>query len=205
MSIIGKNITLSTTGTLPPYTKYTFNTSNGQLSGISFVGYTILPPYSLGGRQVGGLMISTYDFSNSPNLKTICDYGFCMFSTSGRTGVSVSFPNSIEYIGDYGIASVILSGSGNPLGNLNVTSLPNNLQHLGAYGMAGQRNSTLSTLPNNLSYIGDYAFKNCKNITLSALPASVAFLGEGAFNYCTAIISMDLSATSLTIIPRYCF
>ena len=64
---------------------------------------------------------------------------------------------------------------------------------------------TAVELPNTITTLAHYAFYNCKQLESINFPSSLSTIGESCFEHCSSIHSVDLSKTSVEVIPSSCF
>lgn len=94
---------------------------------------------------------------------------------------SVELPDSLAYIGEFGLA---FSGEW----VLKNKKLPKNLVSIGAYAFTGARIYNME-LPDCLEKIGTHAFADCSAIEeqVVCIPESVVYLGREPFYECPRI------------------
>lgn len=119
--------------------------------------------------------------------------------------VSVTIPNSVNYIGEQaffgciGLTSIVVE-SGNPKydsrDNCNalIETASNTL-------ISGCKNTAI---PNSIITIGDYAFAYCTGLTSIDIPNSVTSIGSRAFSDCWSLTSITIP-NSVTTIGDYAF
>ena len=64
---------------------------------------------------------------------------------------------------------------------------------------------TAVELPNTITTLAHYVFYNCKQLETINFPSSLSTIGESCFEHCSSIHSVDLSKTSVEVIPSSCF
>ncbi|MCD8317394.1 MAG: leucine-rich repeat protein, partial [Paraprevotella sp.] len=169
--------------------------------------------------------LKTVDFSHSPRLISIGDYGFYITSLDS---LDLSYCPKIQDLGTgtfqsiSTLKSVNLSGcaSLSQLGTdlfYNCSALENvdlsgcsNLTTIGSSAFSSctsLKNSDFTALP-NLTDIGDYAFQSCstlEKIDFSQCP-NLSTIGKSVFFDCSALKSIDFSGcTRLTSIGSFSF
>ena len=64
---------------------------------------------------------------------------------------------------------------------------------------------TAVELPNTITTLANFVFYNCKQLESINFPSSLSTIGKGCFEHCSSIHSVDLSKTSVDVIPSSCF
>ncbi len=127
--------------------------------------------------------------------------------------VSVTLPNSIEYIGEYafsGCSSLssinipesvysIEQGAFSNCPKLTSIDIPNSVTKLEANAFAGCSSLSSVRLSNSIRSIGNSAFKGCESLTSIVIPASVTSIGDNAFHACSELTSIRLPNSLKTI------
>jgi hypothetical protein len=113
---------------------------------------------------------------------------------------SISFPNSLLYIGDFAFYSCYF-------GALEDLALPNSLITIGERAFANCNSFTGSLIiPNSVTTIGKYAFSDCNGFTGNlTIPNSVTSIGEWAFYNCNGFTGELVIPNSLTKIENASF
>lgn len=155
----------------------------------------------LGNTLVGykGTLPNNYSIVIPSNIKSIAGNAFNPYYSGQSSGsiASITFPNSLEYIGD------------NAFHDLNITTLtlPSSLKGIGSYAFYGNLFSTV-TLPNNIEYIGISAFGQCGSLTTIYYNAINANENDlillSPFNNCSNFTSLYIGS-SVQKIPAYIF
>ncbi len=155
----------------------------------------------LGNTLVGykGTLPNNYSIVIPSNIKSIAGNAFNPYSSGQSSGsiASITFPDSLEYIGD------------NAFHELNITSLtlPNSLKGIGSFAFYGNLFSTI-TIPNNIEYIGISAFGQCGSLTTVYYNAINANEDElsilSPFYNCSNFTSLHIGST-VQKIPAYIF
>jgi hypothetical protein len=133
--------------------------------------------------------------------------GMNVFANCSTLTTLNELPNTIEYIGDFG-----LFGCCNGL-----TKLPDNLKYIGSNAFVqkiitgiGDATQTpvfavLSSLPSGLTYIGDEAFSNCTGVAISEIPNGVTEIGKYAFYQCTGLQKTLTMGANITALKQEAF
>lgn len=155
----------------------------------------------LGNTLVGykGTLPNNYSIVIPSNIKSIAGNAFNPYYSGQSSGsiVSITFPDSLEYIGD------------NAFHELNITSLtlPNSLKGIGSHAFYGNLFSTI-TIPNNIEYIGISAFGQCGSLTTVYYNAINANENDelllSPFYNCSNFTSLHIGSSVQTI-PAYIF
>ncbi len=155
----------------------------------------------LGNTLVGykGTLPNNYSIVIPSNIKSIAGNAFNPFFHSGQSFgsiASITFPNSLEYIGD------------NAFHDLDMTTLtlPNSLKGIGHNAFSGNLFSSIS-IPNNIEYIGGDAFGYCGSLTTvyyNAINANENELFLSPFFNCSNFTSLYIGS-SVQKIPAYIF
>jgi hypothetical protein len=120
-------------------------------------------------------------------------FGTEMFSGCSRL-TSVSLPSTLKALSEKAFYSCTL---------LTSLTLPSSLESIGG-SVLYNAGVTSMTLPNTLTTLATMAFSYSK-LTSIVLPASVTTLNLQAISYCSNLISVDLSALTLTDLGDYAF
>ncbi len=168
-------------------------------------------------------------FNGCESLKTVTipegvekigSYAFC-----GNALESIVIPNSVTSIGDNAfsycsmLASVTLSNNLTqiPEDLLEATAFYNNSDnwengalYVGTYLIAyNDLNATSYEIKDGTTIIADYAFGKWggtrPKLTEIIVPSSIKYIGKNAFYVCYDLRTMDLSATSITVLNSYTF
>ncbi len=137
-------------------------------------------------------------------------FALCSFS-------SITFPSSLQSIGDYAFDNAVAGAITIPEGvksigeraflkcvGFSTLQLPNSLTSLGVYAFSGCSKLTTLTLGSGLSSMGTSAFEDCSLLSSVNIPVGVTSIGERAFAYCDALTSITLPE-GLTNIGRSAF
>ena len=127
--------------------------------------------------------------------------------------VSVTLPNSIEYIGksafsgcsslsSINIPESVISieqGAFSNCPKLTSIDIPNSVTRLDACAFENCWSLSSVRLSNSIRSIGNSAFKGCESLTSIVIPASVTSIGDNAFNGCSHLSSVDISNSVTSI------
>lgn len=107
---------------------------------------------------------------------------------------SVSLPNTITKIGNYGFFMTY---------KLKELDIPNGVTTIGnnAFGQSGIEKLTL---PDTITTIGEYAFSQCKSLAEIKLPTNLTTLGAGCFNECVLLKQIEMP-DSISVIGNETF
>ena len=154
--------------------------------------------------------IDDYAFSNNKNLiNIIISPGITslmnkdnimsqgLFENCGNGEVvSVSFPSSLEYIGDETFSNTYVTNL--DFGSLNLKGINKD-----AFSTSKEKKVSNFNLPNTLTYIGDNAFKN-NNISIVTIPKEVKHIDSYAF-YKSGIKSLVINSDKDLVVKNSAF
>lgn len=154
---------------------------------------------------------SVSDGSRSYKVTRIGDYAF----DQHKEVTSVSFPNTLEYMGFcsfrycYGLTSVTIPASLKELSSSNFSQCINlesvtiasgsKLTKVGEAAFYNCNKLPSITLPSTVKEIGPWAFHNCTSFTSFTLPSSLEIIRYGAFHDCKNITSITIPSKVTTI------
>ena len=162
--------------------------------------------------------LTSINLQDLTNLIEICTQAFY----NCYNLISVSFPNSLKYIGPSAFQgcttlssitipdSLVEIGSDAFYGCSALSSVlindSSNLQIIGSYAFQNCSKLVNVILPEGLLKIGDYAFSNCSALSSIDIPDSLIEIGKNAFDDCSALSSVLINDSSnLQIIGSYAF
>ena len=137
--------------------------------------------------------IGKYAFSGNELESIILPEGLLNIDTRAFSGEgnlrSVTFPNSLQTIGDYAFCWC---------GFTNLT-LPDNVTNIGEGAFWYCYELTSVTLPQHLEVIGTSAFADCQKLTEIIIPDHVVTINDWAFDQCTSLSSVVIGSSVTSI------
>ena len=137
-------------------------------------------------------VVAAADFKNATKIADASSSTSGVFYGSKDTLISVSFPSTLETIGNYSF-----NNCKNLTGNL---TIPNSVTTIGQSAFYGCSRFTGSlTIPNSVTTIGNSAFSGCRSFTGNlTIGNSVTTIGNGAFGGCSGFTGSLTIPNSVT-------
>lgn len=108
---------------------------------------------------------------------------------------SISIPNSVTRIGEYGLSDGI---------NLESIVMTNSLTRIGDFAFSRCNRIQSIIIPNSVTDIGCYAFNACENLSTIILSDSLKIINQNTFDGCSSLTKIVIP-DSVKVIDDYAF
>lgn len=173
---------------------YYNNGSSVTIGGYTGPGGAVIIPDNINGLPVTGFY--DYAFRNLTNL------------------TSVSIPNSVAYMGGYGVfygctrlTHVTMPNSLTSIPSLTFygcssltnVAIPNRVTHVSGAAFYGCTSLESVTIPDSVTLIDSRAFQGCASLASVAIPSSVTSIDVQTFAGCTSLATMVIPSTITSV------